>query len=62
MLDWLSENAATVIVSVILAAVVGLVIFIMVRDRKKGASGCGCGCSGCAMSEYCHKKGDEKNV
>ncbi len=62
MLDWLSENIATVAVSAVLLAIVGLVIFKMIKDRKKGVGGCGCGCGGCAMSEYCHKKGDNKNV
>ncbi len=62
MLGWLSENIATVAVSAVLLAIVGLVIFKMIKDRKKGVGGCGCGCGGCAMSEYCHKKGDNKNV
>lgn len=62
MLDWLSENAATVIVSAVLVAVVGLIVFKMVRDKKRGKSGCGCGCGGCAMAEICHAKNkkDEK--
>lgn len=44
----------TVLVSAVLACILGLIVFKMVRDRKKGKSGCGCGCGGCAMSEYCN--------
>ena len=58
MLDWFAENIATVAVSAVLLAVIGLVIYKMIKDRKRG-SGCGCGCSGCAMSEYCNKKGEK---
>lgn len=46
---------ATIIVSLILAAVIGLIIFRMVKKKKAGKGSCSCGCSGCAMSEICHK-------
>ena len=56
MFDWIAENGATIGIAAVVAAVVGLIVFKMVRDKKKGKSGCGCGCSGCAMSEQCHGK------
>lgn len=45
----------TFIVATILIAIVGVVIYSMVKDKKNGKSGCGCGCSSCANSPYCHK-------
>lgn len=39
---------ATCIVGLVLAGIVGLVIFSMVRDKKKGKSlQCGCDCKHC---------------
>jgi len=48
----------TAIVVTILAIIVGLIIFKMVRDKKAGKSSCscGCGCSSCPMSGKCHQK------
>lgn len=54
MLDWILENGATIGVTAVLAVIVGLVIFKMIKDKKNGKSGCGCGCNGCAMSDQCH--------
>ena len=54
MLDWIIENGATIAVTAVLAVIVGLVVFKMVKDKKNGRSGCGCGCSGCAMKDKCH--------
>lgn len=54
MLDWITENGATIAVSAILLAVVGIIVFKMIKDKKAGKSGCGCGCGGCAMKDVCH--------
>ncbi len=46
-------NLATLVVLLILAAVVGAVVFKMVKDRKQGKHICGGDCSrchGCAHS------------
>ena len=40
---------ATVIISVILAAVIALIIVNMVRKKNP----CGCGCKSCALSDKC---------
>lgn len=55
MLEFITANLATILICAILAAVVGLVVFSMVRNKKSGKSSCGCGCGGCAMKEQCHK-------
>ena len=44
MLDWIIENGATIAVTAVLAVIVGLVVFKMIKDKKNGRSGCGCGC------------------
>ena len=56
MISFLSANIGTIVVVLILAAVVGLVIFKMIKNKKEGKSSCGCGCSDCAMKGECHTK------
>ena len=46
----------TAIVLLVLAAVVALIVFSIVRDRKAGKYSCGCKCSCCPMAGQCHKK------
>ncbi len=46
----------TIIVALILAVLVGLIIYKQIKNKKEGKSSCSCGCSGCAMSEVCHNK------
>ena len=55
MLEFLSANIGTIIVFVVLAIIVGIVIYKMYRDKKKGKSSCGCNCSSCPMANECHK-------
>jgi len=50
---------ATIIVSLVVAAVVGLIIADMIKKKKNGESPLGCSecggsCGGCAMSGVCH--------
>lgn len=54
MLNWFFENIGTISVSAVLILIIGLIIFKMIRDKKKGKSSCGCGCSSCPMSGSCH--------
>ncbi|MBR6242622.1 MAG: FeoB-associated Cys-rich membrane protein [Ruminococcus sp.] len=44
-----------VIVLIVLIAVVGLIIYSMIRDKKQGRSSCSHGCQNCAMHGQCHK-------
>ena len=44
----------TIIICIVLAAFFGLLIWSMIRDKKKGKSSCGGCCSSCAMSGHCH--------
>lgn len=54
MFAWLSENLATVLITLGLAAVVVLIIRSMLRDKRKGKSSCGGNCGCCPMSGACH--------
>lgn len=53
MFTWLSANWGSIVVIAVLALVVGLIIYGMIREKKRGKSSCGGGCSGCAYSGSC---------
>ncbi len=57
MLDFLTENWGTILVSALLAAAVIAAFLSLRRARKKGAA-CACGgsCGQCACSGMCHKQ------
>ena len=54
MLEWLSQNIATIIICAVLAVIFGLMLWSLLRDKKKGKSSCCGGCAGCAMAGHCH--------
>ena len=56
MLNWISANIGTILTSLILLAVVGLIIRSLLRQKKQGKSSCGCNCAHCAMHGSCHSK------
>ena len=58
MLQWISANIGTILISLVLLAVVALIIRSMVHDKKQGKSSCGCNCAGCAVCGACHNKGN----
>lgn len=58
MLNWLTQNAGTILVLAILAAVVAAIIIGMVRSKRKGKSSCGC--ANCAMAGSCHQNRQKK--
>ncbi len=60
MLSWFATHSGDVVVLMILALIVGTVVFSMVRDKKKGKQ-CGCACSGCAMAGACHQQCGKKS-
>lgn len=51
MLSWISANSGDIIVLSVLALVIAVVIYGMIRDKKKGKH-CG-GCSGCSSCASC---------
>ncbi len=48
-MTWLTANAGTILVSIILVVLVGLVICKMVTDRKKGITAC----DSCVSADAC---------
>ena len=60
MLAWLSKNIATIIICLVLAVIVALIIFSLVKNKKKGKSSCGCNCAHCAMAGSCHSAKQQK--
>ena len=58
MLQWISANIGTILISLVLLAVVALIIRSMVHDKKQGMSSCGGNCAVCAACGSCHNKGN----
>lgn len=56
MLQWISTNIGTILISLLLLAAVALIIRSMMRDKKQGKSSCGGNCAGCASCGACHNK------
>lgn len=55
MIEWIANNAGTIIAGLMVLAIVASVIIGMIRKKKNGKSACGCGCAGCPLSGDCHK-------
>lgn len=55
MMSWIAANAATILVSAAVAALVLFIIISVIRNGKKGKSpcSCGCGCESCPMGGEC---------
>ncbi len=54
MLQWISANAGTLVLCILLLAVVAWIVRSLLRQRKQGKSSCGCNCAHCAMHGSCH--------
>lgn len=52
MISFFTENAATIIVGLIVLAVIIFAVYRTYKNSK--ASVCGCGCSGCSQSAGCN--------
>ena len=47
MLAWFSANLINIVLTAVIVLIVGLLIFVMVRDKRAGKSSCGCSCASC---------------
>ncbi len=56
MLVWFSQNAGTIVISLVLLAAVGLIVRSLLKDKKQGKSSCGNNCAHCSMHGSCHAK------
>lgn len=59
ILDWITQNLSTILIALGVILLCLAIVQKMIRDKKKGKSGCGCGCSGCAMSHMCHTQNSQ---
>ena len=55
MLSVFKENLGSFAVLAIVILIIGLVVFKLIRDKKRGKRSCGCGCGSCPMKNECHK-------
>ena len=53
MIEWITDNLGTIIVSLVLLLVMAGAVVLLVRDRKKGRSCCGKNCGACGMCSDC---------
>lgn len=60
MLAWISENLATIIITLVLVAIVTAIIIAMRKDKKAGKSSCGGNCAHCAMAGKCYQPDEKK--
>ncbi|MBR6308869.1 MAG: FeoB-associated Cys-rich membrane protein [Lachnospiraceae bacterium] len=56
MIEFLTQNIGTIVISAGLVAVVTLIIRSLINDKKKGKSTCGGNCGSCAGCSACHSK------
>ena len=54
MWQWIRNNPATIIISVILFAEPAAIAVKLIKDKKQGKSSCGAGCKSCALCGKCH--------
>ncbi len=53
-MTWLAANLSTIIITLVLIVIVGLILRSMVRDKKNGKSSCGGNCGSCGGCSACH--------
>ena len=53
MLNWLSANLVNIALIAVLVLIVGLLIRVMVRDRRAGKAPCGGNCASCGACHSC---------
>lgn len=56
MLQWIADNAGTILVALGLAGVVAAILVRLRRYRRQGKSSCGGNCGCCPMAGRCHRQ------
>ena len=62
MLALLQANLPTILIIAGLILFFGLLLYSLIRDKKKGKSSCCGGCAGCAMAGKCHPQMNPANT
>lgn len=52
-INFFKENLGTIATLAVVLVIVALLVFKLVRDKRKGKTSCSCGCSSCPMSGGC---------
>ncbi|MDR1972444.1 MAG: FeoB-associated Cys-rich membrane protein [Treponema sp.] len=47
-MNFMQENLSTIIVGTLVFALLGLILFRLIVNIRRGKTGCPCGCEGCA--------------
>ncbi len=53
MLSWLSANLINIALVAAVALIVGLLIWVIIRDRRAGKAPCGGNCASCGACHSC---------
>ena len=56
MFVWLSANLINIALVAVIALIVGLLLRVMIRDKKTGRSACGGNCAGCDSCVRCARE------
>ncbi|NLF80023.1 MAG: FeoB-associated Cys-rich membrane protein [Clostridia bacterium] len=56
MVEFFTNNLATIITAIVVFALVAAAVVKIVRDKIRHKSSCGCGCANCPISGSCNKK------
>ncbi|MBQ9545204.1 MAG: FeoB-associated Cys-rich membrane protein [Clostridia bacterium] len=56
MLEWITQNFATLIALAAVLALVALAVFSLVKDKKRASGGCTGNCASCGLGCSCGKK------
>ncbi|MBP5168647.1 MAG: FeoB-associated Cys-rich membrane protein [Oscillospiraceae bacterium] len=59
MMQWIFANLGTIIICMILVAVVLIILYNMIKNKRKGKSPCGCNCGSCPAGGMCHRDGQQ---
>lgn len=59
-MTWILNNLPSLLVGAALLAVLVLIVYKLIKNKKSGKSSCGCGCSACAMRDACHSQSTGK--
>lgn len=58
MIPWITENLASIVLLLVVAAIIFFLVRSKLKERKQGSCGCGCGCAGCSGCAA-HKTSDK---
>lgn len=54
MIEFIVNNIGSVIVGLAVLALIVLLLWKLISDKRKGKSSCGCGCGSCPNAGLCH--------